>query len=103
MREHRGGPTGSPLLGTSMAKEISEISRTNRGEQAMADDKLDNLGPLMNEIGQELAEIVGGDPNGVFLYAEIGEGWNRSEEHTYELQSLMRNSYAVFCLKKKKT
>src|SRR3546814_9284111 len=26
----------------------------------------------------------------------------RSEEHTYELQSLMRSSYAVFCLKKKK-
>src|SRR3546814_5182889 len=31
--------------------------------------------------------------------------WNnyRSEEHTSELQSLMRISYAVFCLKKKKT
>src|SRR3546814_7954293 len=28
---------------------------------------------------------------------------SRSEEHTSELQSLMRNSYAVFCLKKKKT
>src|SRR3546814_4288775 len=29
--------------------------------------------------------------------------WNgRSEEHTSELQSLMRSSYAVFCLKKKK-
>src|SRR3546814_1482002 len=28
--------------------------------------------------------------------------WLRSEEHTSELQSLMRNSYAVFCLKKKK-
>src|SRR3546814_5453895 len=27
---------------------------------------------------------------------------SRSEEHTSELQSLMRNSYAVFCLKKKK-
>src|SRR3546814_9757210 len=27
----------------------------------------------------------------------------RSEEHTSELQSLMRNSYAVFCLKKKRT
>src|SRR3546814_6589182 len=26
---------------------------------------------------------------------------NRSEEHTYELKSLMRISYAVFCLKKK--
>src|SRR3546814_1240141 len=33
--------------------------------------------------------------NGAFL--------TRSEEHTSELQSLMRISYAVFCLKKKKT
>src|SRR3546814_9532197 len=32
---------------------------------------------------------------------ELVEG--RSEEHTSELQSLMRISYAVFCLKKKKT
>src|SRR3546814_5288752 len=30
-------------------------------------------------------------------------GGNRSEEHTSELQSLMRISYAVFCLKKKRT
>src|SRR3546814_5700528 len=30
------------------------------------------------------------------------EGTPRSEEHTSELQSLMRISYAVFCLKKKK-
>src|SRR3546814_7725412 len=30
-----------------------------------------------------------------------GTQWRRSEEHTSELQSLMRNSYAVFCLKKK--
>src|SRR3546814_1822250 len=30
-------------------------------------------------------------------------GRGRSEEHTSELQSLMRSSYAVFCLKKKKT
>src|SRR3546814_2612911 len=29
-------------------------------------------------------------------------GGKRSEEHTSELQSLMRNSYAVFCLKKKR-
>src|SRR3546814_4934099 len=29
-------------------------------------------------------------------------GYQRSEEHTSELQSLMRISYAVFCLKKKK-
>src|SRR3546814_5529431 len=31
-----------------------------------------------------------------------GDGAMRSEEHTSELQSLMRISYAVFCLKKKK-
>src|SRR3546814_10298109 len=31
------------------------------------------------------------------------QGTQRSEEHTSELQSLMRNSYAVFCLKKKNT
>src|SRR3546814_9361122 len=33
----------------------------------------------------------------------IGAELRRSEEHTSELQSLMRSSYAVFCLKKKKT
>src|SRR3546814_2510926 len=34
--------------------------------------------------------------------APAGIGPTRSEEHTSELQSLMRISYAVFCLKKKK-
>src|SRR3546814_8527112 len=33
---------------------------------------------------------------------EVGPKPARSEEHTSELQSLMRISYAVFCLKKKK-
>src|SRR3546814_1129479 len=33
---------------------------------------------------------------------ESDESLDRSEEHTSELQSLMRISYAVFCLKKKK-
>src|SRR3546814_10807872 len=37
--------------------------------------------------------LVDGLPRGMFV---------RSEEHTSELQSLMRISYAVFCLKKKK-
>src|SRR3546814_4148999 len=40
------------------------------------------------------------------LFAYFGLSWSlsgkRSEEHTSELQSLMRISYAVFCLKKKK-
>src|SRR3546814_4740821 len=42
-------------------------------------------------------------PGGVADYAErLGPLYHRSEEHTSELQSLMRISYAVFCLKKKK-
>src|SRR3546814_3723106 len=34
---------------------------------------------------------------------KVAFAWSRSEEHTSELQSLMRNSYAVFCLKNKNT
>src|SRR3546814_4255288 len=37
-----------------------------------------------------------------FCREVIGYRTHRSEEHTSELQSLMRISYAVFCLKKKK-
>src|SRR3546814_1783253 len=36
------------------------------------------------------------------LWMEVKAREKRSEEHTSELQSLMRISYAVFCLKKKK-
>src|SRR3546814_3377377 len=48
------------------------------------------------------------DPRGdmwvdLFASDDGGKTWDfRSEEHTSELQSLMRISYAVFCLKKKK-
>src|SRR3546814_4267946 len=38
----------------------------------------------------------------LFTYAPFMHAIFRSEEHTSELQSLMRISYAVFCLKKKK-
>src|SRR3546814_10050087 len=38
----------------------------------------------------------------VARHRPVGEVQPRSEEHTSELQSLMRISYAVFCLKKKK-
>src|SRR3546814_4947909 len=44
-------------------------------------------------------------PPGHASHEVVGEGGapaERSEEHTSELQSLMRISYAVFCLKKKK-
>src|SRR3546814_9932798 len=47
-----------------------------------------------------LAMVVGGKKNlRMFIIWTVAA---RSEEHTSELQSLMRISYAVFCLKKKK-
>src|SRR3546814_2628170 len=45
---------------------------------------------------------IGGEDASILLIDRQAEGGVRSEEHTSELQSLMRISYAVFCLKKKK-
>src|SRR3546814_1228567 len=50
-------------------------------------------------IAERAAELILGKTR---LMAGTEEGSSRSEEHTSELQSLMRISYAVFCLKKKK-
>src|SRR3546814_2954359 len=46
--------------------------------------------------------IAAGQEILVLDLAELQPAMGRSEEHTSELQSLMRISYAVFCLKKKK-
>src|SRR3546814_10585655 len=58
--------------------------------------------------GAELAAAGGAwavcgaaERDGVYRAAEREPAQLRSEEHTSELQSLMRISYAVFCLKKK--
>src|SRR3546814_2871405 len=54
----------------------------------------EHAGPLTE------AEVGGDDDAGALV--EFAQQMERSEEHTSELQSLMRISYAVFCLKKKK-
>src|SRR3546814_9406612 len=54
----------------------------------------------MEEVAQMKAKGRARFDNADDMFASLDE---RSEEHTSELQSLMRNSYAVFCLKKKKT
>src|SRR3546814_6997871 len=54
---------------------------------------------LRHQLGRvvvfHLAQVEGAAP------CQFDRGGQRSEEHTSELQSLMRISYAVFCLKKK--
>ena len=41
----------------------------------MAADKYDLLGPALSKIGRAAMSIVGGEPDGVYLYVEAGEGW----------------------------
>src|SRR3546814_9265629 len=57
------------------------------------------LGPEMRSTGEVMG--VGRSFGAAFARAQEAAGIRRSEEHTSELQSLMRISYAVFCLKKK--
>src|SRR3546814_9919451 len=76
---------------------VGEGSGTVRGDEGIA-VVADHIGREEIGVGGEVAD----DPldEGHLLDQRHAE---RSEEHTSELQSLMRISYAVFCLKKKKT
>src|SRR3546814_7612136 len=56
---------------------------------------------LTVELGARSYDIVIGDGLLDAVGAQVAPRLKRSEEHTSELQSLMRISYAVFCLKKK--
>src|SRR3546814_10696059 len=59
-----------------------------------------NIADIVPNIGRAAFRRFG------FVQSSIVTRWGdivRSEEHTSELQSLMRISYAVFCLKKKTT
>src|SRR3546814_5499386 len=59
-------------------------------------------GHASGEAMNEMQKIVESDLPRGFGYDWTGQSYQeRSEEHTSELQSLMRISYAVFCLKKK--
>src|SRR3546814_10636912 len=51
--------------------------------------------------GVRVPNAMDGVPHLTQMPIRPGETFTRSEEHTSELQSLMRISYAVFCLKKK--
>src|SRR3546814_4427169 len=66
-----------------------------------AEDVRFAVGDIVELISPDrIVGLLGDAARGVDEMAGVGEG--RSEEHTSELQSLMRISYAVFCLKKKK-
>src|SRR3546814_7524237 len=76
----QGGNTG--LVGGSVSAPDQVLLSTDRL------DRIRDVDPLDHTITAEAGVIL--------------QRVQRSEEHTSELQSLMRISYAVFCLKKKK-
>src|SRR3546814_1663481 len=77
---------------------LAESEATNR---AIALSRLLGVPLLIVHVSghEAIATIRNAKARGAAVYAESC----RSEEHTSELPSLMRISYAVFCLKKKKT
>src|SRR3546814_6389412 len=82
------------LLGGVVEREghLEADGRRREGPGADVDDDLE--GGIRLDGGEELISDLG-------AHLHRHEAVLRSEEHTSELQSLMRISYAVFCLKKK--
>src|SRR3546814_6645300 len=83
-----------------------KIRASKAGSAAVADELLIGqavaLSTIFNECMRRAALNMGESPEMMERYMRLGlKATSRSEEHTSELQSLMRISYAVFCLKKK--
>src|SRR3546814_9829982 len=91
----------SPVRGNALAPTHDMF-----GHDALIWDDLNSRRLKWGAPGHPLLDIAFPDTPWLGLWQKPGahylciEPW-RSEEHTSELKSLMRNSYAVFCLKKK--
>src|SRR3546814_4494455 len=86
-----------PRCGGDRMKHVTAVGASLRRSIQSREDfgRLEHAPPLalVNQADNTFGKQV----------VEGGVGCRRSEEHTSELQSLMRISYAVFCLKKKIT
>src|SRR3546814_10789411 len=92
------------------AQRISVAKQRSR--HTLSQEAINALVVAHVKTGAIVVRLKGGDP---FVFGRGGEEVEavraaglavevvRSEEHTYELQSLMRSSYAVFCLQTKIT
>src|SRR3546814_4009074 len=95
--------------------QFRRYARRRQNLQPFFDGQLGNIGPHQGSeriLGRNAAEAVAllrtyidavhrGRVR-IYIVGVPAELADQSEEHTSELQSLMRISYAVFCLKKKK-
>src|SRR3546814_2043320 len=76
---------------TLFRSNLRRLADARFGARALVERKRDRIVAQIDPDRIEAGRVV-----------DVGIGRERSEEHTSELQSLMRISYAVFCLKKKK-
>src|SRR3546814_2881469 len=92
-------PQVATALGTSKAELVGEAEQA--ALQAAIVEKQTVAGAA---VTQEMLAAIAATPVETSAFATLDRSADerlRSEEHTSELQSLMRISYAVFCLKKK--
>src|SRR3546814_9298585 len=108
-RRHRHRRAARPAEGVGVGPHTHHARRADVDmlAEVEADIAADQVRPALDVVGAELVEIIAGAPEeadfGAFVpHAVLAALAERSEEHTSELQSLMRISYAVFCLTKKK-
>src|SRR3546814_6550346 len=93
--------SGSLFIGTAYLSPADRAGGDERRQLILAPRDGDGLF-VGAAVGMgNLATPFGSQPRPELDERHARSG-NRSEEHTSELQSLMRHSYAVFCLKKKK-
>src|SRR3546814_1808591 len=89
------GGVASPVLAKSKpALRVGVLNSFSGVFAALGSDNLNGMNLYFDAIGRTIAGRK------IEIFKEDDE-IKRSEEHTSELQSLMRISYAVFCLKKK--
>src|SRR3546814_4373310 len=86
------------LVGQELLDLLGLLARAAKAD-VLQPHILEARDPVRELLGQDLAQEVG--ESVLRRPDEIPGRRARSEEHTSELQSLMRISYAVFCLKKK--
>src|SRR3546814_8655596 len=90
--------------GAAVAVDVGAIridaDRHDLGTEFVEHGRRDTVGRPMGTVDHDL-ETVQAKTAREAMFDELDVTSRRSEEHTSELQSLMRISYAVFCFKKK--
>src|SRR3546814_1896674 len=88
------------LVGEFGDTDLRALQVTQQGNKTamLGSNIAHQLGTSLVLVGGAVGEIQTGNVQA--SQNQLFENFRRSEEHTSELQSLMRISYAVFCLKK---